>query len=260
MAGSIVQMIIDKITKMELTLKYYYYFDGLEDELGDYLNTPASWDVLRTNDGAQKIFSISEDRETWQKTCLSNEQLKSKAKDIVKIVTPEFNCVCSFGVGAGYLEYLIKKEEPSLQVKCSDFSPQGIERLKKVFLEADEVVTFDMIQGDWERVDSQGICLFYRVSEMFDDAQWRRVFYKMKHAGIKGMLFVPSEILTFKKILYQQFKYIIFRLLRRRMTFSGYLRNEQRFISILSEFYEIVQVVDVGEAKGFLLKLRTESK
>lgn len=245
---------------MELTLKYYHYFGDSEKELGDNLNTRNSWDVLRTKEGVQGLYYIPEDRETWRQTCLSHEHLRLKAKDIVKLIKSKFNNIHSFGVGAAYLEFFIKTEEPSLRLKCSDFTPHGIERLRKVFLEADDVFNFDMINGDWGTIDPQGICLFYRVDTVFDDNQWKEVFHKMKSAGIKGVLFIPSDVLTLRKILYQQFKYVIFRIFRRKMTFSGFLRTKQRLMSLLSGSYEITQVINVGGSRGFLLKLRAEDQ
>ena len=245
---------------MELTLKYYHYFGDSKEDLGGNLNTCNAWDILRTKEGVQGPYYIPEDRETWQQTCLSHQQLKVKAQDIVMWVKPRFNCIYSFGVGAAYLEFLIKKDAPSLRVKCSDFTPQGIDRLKKVFIEAEEIFTFDMIRGDWKMIDPKSLCLLYRVDTVFDDEQWRKVLEKMKRAGIKDALFIPSDILTFKKVLYQQCKYAIFRLLRRKMTFSGFLRSKQRIVSLLGEFYEIVKVINIGGSTGFLLKLRMGSE
>ena len=245
---------------MELTLKYYHYFGDEEEKLGSNLNNSDSWDALRIKDGMNSSYYIPKDRDEWQKICLSRENLKLKAKEIVGVLKPKFNCLHSFGVGAAHLEFLIKREDSSLQLRCSDFTPQGIARLKKVFVEADEISNFDMIDGDWGEIDSKGVCLFYRVDTVFDDQQWNGVLYKMKRAGIKDALFIPSDILTLKKILYLQLKYAIFWLLRRKMTFSGFLRTKPRLVSLLSKFYEIVQVVDVGGSMGFLLKLRVGNK
>lgn len=245
---------------MELTLKYYHYFGDEEEKLGSNLNNSDSWDALRIKDGMNSSYYIPKDRDEWQKICLSRENLKLKAKEIVGVLKPKFNCLHSFGVGAAHLEFLIKKEDHALQLKCSDFTPQGIDRLQKVFVEADEISNFDMIHGDWGQIDSKGVCLFYRVDTVFDDGQWREVFCKMKSVGIKDVLFIPSEILTFKKILYLQLKYAIFWLLRRKMTFSGFVRTKQRLVFLLSEFYEIVQVVNVGGSMGFLLELKAENK
>lgn len=245
---------------MELTLKYYHYFGDLQKGLGDDLNTTESWDALRTKRGVKGLYYIPEDREIWQNICLSNEPLKSKAKDIVELVGPKFDCIHSFGVGAAYLEFLIKKEKPSLGMTCSDFTPQGIARLKKVFVEADEITNFDMLHGDWGTVDPECICLLHRVDTVFDDEQWEAVFCKMKDAGIRNALFIPSDILTLKKILYQLFKYAIFKIFRWKMTFSGFLRTRERLASLMNEYYEISRAVNVGGSTGFLLKLRTENR
>jgi len=223
---------------MELTLKYYHYFGSDEKRLGGNLNNPDSWDVLRMKKGSGNPYYIPEDREAWQKICLSNECLNLRARRIVELLKPRFNHIHSFGVGAACLEFLIKKEDPSFQLRCSDFTPQGIERLKGVFVEADEISHFDMIHGDWSTIS---------------DEQWRKVFDKMKCAGITDVLFIPCGVFTFRKILHQQLKYICFKLLRRKMTFSGFVRTEKKFISLLSEFYDIDQIVQIHDLKGFLL-------
>jgi len=79
---------------------------------------------------------------------------------------------------------LIKKKEPSLQLKCSDYTPRGIERLKKNFIEADEIFQFDMINGDWTIIDPQNICLFYRVAEVFDDDN--EIVVKLEAPGMEA--------------------------------------------------------------------------
>ena len=68
---------------MELTLKYYHYFGDEEEKLGSNLNNSDSWDALRIKDGMNSSYYIPKDRDEWQKICLSRENLKLKAKEIV---------------------------------------------------------------------------------------------------------------------------------------------------------------------------------
>lgn len=241
---------------MELTLKYYHYFGSSGKELGENLNTSGSWDVLRTKEGVEGDFYISDDRRAWQNIALNNNMLKVQAADIVNVISPEFNSIHSFGVGAAHLEFLIKRKCPSLAMKCSDFTPHGIERLKKVFVEAEEITIFDMLKGDWPTMDAGHICLLYRVDTVFDDSQWREVLRKMNAAGIKNILFIPSDVLTVRKILYQLFKYVVFRGFRREMIFSGYLRTRPRLESLFEECYTVERTTRIGGLIGFFLKTR----
>ena len=240
-----------------MTLKYYHYFDDKEDELGDNLNRPESWDVLRVRgERVNSPFYISEDRNAWIKRCLEDKVLGARAKRIAEFLKPDFQQIYSFGVGNACLEFLIKKANPSFHVHCSDFAPEGIDRLQKVFTEADEIGRFDMTQEDWKDIGPEGICLLHRVDTVFDDSQWRTVFRNMEKAKIKHILFIPSEILSLKRIVYQQIKYAIFKIRRHKMIFSGFVRTEKRFLTLLSEFYDIAQIIPIHDLKGFLLKSR----
>jgi hypothetical protein len=245
---------------MELTLKYYHYFDDRGNELGNCLNVPESWDILRIKgEGSGNFFYISDDRTVWQQGCLSNERLKLRAQKIAGFLKLNFRCIYSFGVGDARLEFLIKEENPLFQMKCSDFAPKGLERLQNVFVEADEIFLFDITQGNWNRIDPEGICLFHRVDTELNDDQWRVVLRKMKSRGIRNVLFIPGQMVTLGRILQQEIKYIIFRLLGRKMTFSGFMRTKGKFISLLTEFFDIDQIVTLQDLQGFLLTLKEET-
>lgn len=237
---------------MKLTLKFYYYFDDQKGELGGNLIRPEAWDVLRMKED-NGPFGIPKERENWQKICLNNPTLKLRAKDIGKLLKGRFDSLHSFGIGVGCLEFFIKKEDPAVQLTCSDFAPKAVERLREVFFEADRVSQFDMIHGDWSKIDPRGVCLLHRVDRELTDEQWRAVFEKMKLGGIKNILFIPSEMVTFKHIFQQQMKYIIFKLLGRKMTFSGFMRTQERLVSLLTDSFDIDQIVKIHDLQGFLL-------
>ncbi len=203
--------------------------------------------------GGNNPFFISDDRTVWQQSCLDDERLRSRAKKIAQLLSKNFCCIHSFGAGDARLEFLLKRENPSLQIKCSDFAPRGLERLKKVFVEVNEIVNFDMINGDWNEIDPESLCLFYRVDTELNDEQWRTVLGKMRYSGIRSILFIPGQMVTLRRILHQQIKYVIFRLMGKKMIFSGYMRTKNKFISLLTEFYGIDRIIDVEDLQGFLL-------
>ena len=243
---------------MELTLKYYHFFGDKEKELGDNLNNPESWDLLRVDDEENNPFIISKKREEWIKVANGNRSLRLRADSIVSILKEnDFNKVHSFGVGAAHLEYLIKHNFPECEISCSDFAPQGVARLKKVFEEARDITSFDMLKGDWSGVSKESLCLLYRVDTVFNDEQWSEVLKNMQKAGIKNILFIPSEILTLKKIIYQKTKYFLFKVLRRKTTFSGYVRTKQRFLSLLKNGYSIKKIQNIYDLTGFVLSLKS---
>jgi hypothetical protein len=242
-------------------MKHYYYFGKKADALGESLIRPDSWDALRTADsGSQDDFLMPETRMAWEEKSLGNVVLNGRADALTDFLRPRYRRVYSYGVGCAFLEYLLKKRDPMLFVRCSDFTPRTIERLKKVFIEADEIVLFDMLSGTWDNGGSNCIHMFHRVDTEFDDRQWRDIFKRMSRAGIEHVLFIPSEYLTVKRIVVQKIKYFLYSWTGRKMTFSGFLRTKERFVSLVSEFYDIVQVVKVGDLTGLLLKLRAGAK
>ena len=237
-------------------MKYYHYFDDLNQEVGNYLNTPEGWDVLREKGkGINSYFFIPEEREAWQQKALADQELTLRARSIVDFIKDKFQSLHSVGVGNAHLEYLLKLYNPAMKLTCSDFAPKGIERLKQVFKEANRVFAFDMFKRDWRDVNGEDLYLFYRVDTVFDDNQWADVLAKMSQAGIKNILFIPSEILTLPRILKLKIKYFIFALLRKRVTFSGFVRTQKRFITLLSGSYQVKQILRFHDLTGFLISL-----
>lgn len=245
---------------MELTLKYFHDFGDKKEKLGEDLNTLNAWDTLRTEEGAKGRFFIPTDRAAWERDAESDRRLNDRAKAVIALADPSVESLYSFGVGAAHLEYWIKKLRPELRIRCSDFAPQGVERLRSVFREADEVFQFDMLNGHWDAIDPKSLVLLYRVDTVFNDEGWRTVLRNMSQAGIRNILFIPSDILSVRKVVYFQLKYFIFWILGRKMLFSGFLRTRQRLASLLGEHYEITGVKKIVDLTGFQLNLKSESK
>ena len=83
---------------MEITMKNYYYFPALKNELGGDLINPGSWDVIRTVDwGGMQPFLVHDNRSLWEKACLVNENLHLRAKRIVEILNSKYRLIRSFG-------------------------------------------------------------------------------------------------------------------------------------------------------------------
>lgn len=246
---------------MKITMKHYYYFGEKTDAIGGSLIRPGSWDALRTADsGPQDDFSMPETRTAWEERSLSNTALNGRADALTDFLKPRYRRVYSYGVGCAFLEYFLKKRDPMLFLRCSDFTPRVIERLKKVFTEADEIILFDMLSGTWDNGGPDCVHMFHRVDTEFSDQQWRDIFKRMSRSGVENVLFVPSEYLTMKRIIVQKIKYFLYSWTGRKMTFSGFLRTRERFVSLVSEFYDIVQLVEVGDLTGFLLKRRVGAR
>jgi len=78
----------------------------------------------------------------------------------------------------------------------------------------------------------------------------------MKAASIENILFIPSQILTIGGIAYKKVKHLFYKLLNGEVTFTGYLRTEEAFRELFISFYDVEQVVPIGELKGWLLNIR----
>ena len=243
-----------KNEKKGLMLKNYYCFNDSENILGGNLTTPDSWDALRTKKiGRNQPFLIHEDRDQWNEFCLSNEEVALRVKRLLEILGSRFNSIDSFGVGNACLEFLIKKGRPSMQVRCSDFAPKSVERLKTVFPEADNIAVFDMLKEQWPTVKNDSLCLLHRVDAEFNDLEWEKIFDKIKCAGIQNVLFIPCEVLTAGAVLKKKVKYLIFSVLRRKMTFAGFIRTQKRFISLMEKSFYIKEIITIHDVKGFWL-------
>ena len=242
-------------------MKHYYYFGEKTDVIGGNLIRPSSWDALRTADsGPQDDFSMPESRTAWEEKSLSNTVFARRADALTDFLKPRCRRVYSYGVGCAFLEYLLKKRDPMLFLRCSDFTPRMIERLKKVFTEADEIVLFDMLSGAWDNGGPDCVHMFHRVDTEFNDQQWRDVFRRMSRAGVENVLFIPSEYLTVRRIVVQKIKYFLYSWTGRKMTFSGFLRTKEQFVSLVSEFYGIAQIVSIGDLTGLLLKRKVGAR
>jgi hypothetical protein len=219
-------------------MKHYYVFDTKGDTLkNNELNSPESWDTLRNND---PHFSISENREEW---LLSSRGLVRKdgqdgamsrrAHEVVKIVDQlSLHTLFSVGVGGAGLEYQIKFLRPALKLICSEYAEGSVGLLKKVFCEADSIITFDIKAGDWSKA-LQGIkltdtlVLMYRIDINFNNEEMSQIFRKMYDAKIENIFIVLCGTLTIRGIFNRLKQRFSWRLNSTRYLFAGYLRSKK---------------------------------
>lgn len=242
---------------MKLTIKHFYDFQDFANNLNNIrgsLNS-TSWDVLRLNNPASdNIFAIPETSPLWQERILASSVLERRAKAISDLMQGRFSRLNSYGVGAAGLEFLIKRQTPHIFLQCSDYAPKTIERLRKVFREADRIIQFDILKDRWINDGSACLYLFHRIDTELDDREWRMIFGRASSAGIQYILFVPSEFLTFRRFIRQKIKLFSYSVLREKITFTGYLRTREQFKTFFYKNYEIEQAYPIGDLQGLLLK------
>ena len=243
---------------MKITIKHYYDFRAINHQKKFDLDNAKAWDFLRLETiKNNNAFAIAESSDRLEQESLSNSSLNRQADTIIDLVKERhFTRINSYGVGAGQLEFLLKRKSPNIFLQCSDYAPRSMERLREVFKEAEEVIVFDMLKDSWVNDGEKCLYLFYRIDTAFNDYQWRMIFKKIMNARIEHILFVPCEFLTLKRFITQEIKYVLGKSLNRKISFAGYLRTKQQIKSLFSSCYDIEDTEGIGELKGFLLKLK----
>lgn len=248
------------------TMKHYQVFGYSGSLFKDgELNSADSWDVLRES---HPQFSVSKNRKEWIRACDMQIRkdgqdggLLRRAEEINDLIKKEgITHIFSVGVGGAGLEYQIKKLNPSIHLVCSEFAPQNVALLKAVFEEADDIVEFDILNGDWKEVKNKylsknSLCLMYRVDASFSDDEWQGIFQKMHDARIESILYIASSFLTILSICNRKWRELKWSRSKSYIVFSGYLRTKTRFLSYWNDLY-IGTPYEFGGIKSFLLKIK----
>ncbi|OGG53728.1 hypothetical protein A2851_02475 [Candidatus Kaiserbacteria bacterium RIFCSPHIGHO2_01_FULL_53_29] len=246
-----------------LTIRHYSVFGAATAFLKDgELYSAESWDALRMN---HPHFSIAESREEWLKAAESKIKkdgqdgaMPLRAEEISRILNEcGISSLFSVGVGGAGLEYQIKKANPDLQMTCSDFSPNSVDTLKKVFTECDSIRLFDMKNKDWSpalqgvSADKQ-LVLMNHVDIEFTNNELREMFQNMHDSGIRNILIVCNR-LTARGLLSRFVDRLIRRLKGEHFVFAGYLRTKKTFPPLWGSLYQTTEV-ETPLISGFLLK------
>ena len=191
-----------------LTLPHLFRFSAMDGDMAttDPLS-PEFWDRLRIGDAH---FVLPQERDAWLAYCEScsvhdgvDSLLPSRAAAIAAILCRlKVQRLFSVGVGAGALEYHVKKSSPDVHLVCSDYAPWNVEVLRRVFTECEDVVRFDVARDDWSVCGNTPgtLCLIWRVDPLLTDAQWRAAFERAHAEGVRHILFGAGGLLTLSRI------------------------------------------------------------
>lgn len=245
------------------TMRHYQIF-GESTRLmkNNALDSGESWDALRAD---HPFFSISPEREEWlaasevriQKDG-QDSRLIERARDIAALIKQKgTDRIFSVGVGGAALEYQLKKLIPDVPIVCSDYSEVTVDRLRKVFIEADGIIRFDALNGDWAEMNEKymgknGLCIMYRIDASFSDAEWKKIFRRIHGGGIAAVLYIPTGTLTFLSVYNRKSREIGWFLRRIPAVFSGYIRTRKRFEEYWKNLYGTDERT-LGGLKSFLL-------
>lgn len=241
---------LNSIPYLNFSIKHYYPIDKNKSTLKNgELQSAESWDELRKND---EHFSISENREEWLKAAEGlvrkdgqDGDFINRAREIVKIIDDKkIKTLLSVGVGGAGIEYQIKKMRPELRLVCSEYSGYSVEALKKVFVESDSVIQFDMVDDSWRAIlgglDYEStLVLMYRIDIDLNNDRLFKVFNNTYRDGVKNILIVICGELTIKSLfsvrLPNRIKWILKSI---PYAFSGYLRPVPSFHVFWSKKYK----------------------
>lgn len=239
---------------MRITVRHYYYFGRDSADIGSSLLSPESWDKLRLANDHNSPFVLPATREGWLLRCEVRQDLSRRALVIAQLAhRRQLRAVFSVGVGCAYLEYHLKRHAPSLHLTCTDYSPLTIERLRTVFKECDRIEAFDIRSWDWPS-QPDTLYLLNRVDSEFAEHELANIFSRMRAAGVREVLLVPTTILTPAELCKEWARRAFHVTLGHRMTFAGYLRSRASFEAAWSPNYRLAEQVPLADTSGFYLQ------
>jgi hypothetical protein len=244
---------------MKITNKHYYCFGEMAKQIGNSLISAKSWDAIRTeNNDEDSPFSIPKERDLWIKKCKKNEIIEKRSEAVSSFLRKQnFKKINSFGVGVGILECNLKRKNPNIVLNCYDYTPATIKRLKEIFVEADGVEVFDILNDKWFNDGKEALFLLHRIDTDFNDKQWKLIFAKMNLAGIEDILFIPCDVSTIKSLIREKISYFYQKFIKKSdMSFVGYLRTRDQFITLFNKYYKLEEELKINDLSGFYLKLK----
>ena len=180
---------------MRYTSKHYFNF-GKKLNAQNTLINQEGWASVRCDDN-NTPFAIPNEEMAFVEKAL--KQYNPESHDIINLACEKGFCeVFSVGCGCGYLEYNLKNRKPELTVIATDFNPNFVARLKRVFKTCDQVDTFNMMTDDYKS-SYDLMYLFFRIDTELSNQQWLDVFRKMHEDKAKYVLIVATEFLTFER-------------------------------------------------------------
>ncbi|MBR0599531.1 hypothetical protein [Sinanaerobacter chloroacetimidivorans] len=208
------------------------------------------WDVVRCDDN-NTPFSIPNKEKFFIEKAIG--LYKEETEDIANLISEiGFKEIFSAGCGCGFLEYNLKKINPELIVKATDFNSKSIERLKSVFKLCDSIETFNILTDNYRSSDDL-LYLFFRIDTEIHDAEWLNVFRRMHTDKARYILIVATEFLTFERFIKETIKGVLRGI--KGYTFCGYIRTKDSFEALWGDYYKIVKLLKIGSLNGYLLKI-----
>ena len=202
----------------------------------NHSTVPQGWDRLRESD-QDGSFGFGSSRDQWTQRARSHAFLAEHAACIVGLLRGwNARQLVSVGVGTAMLEYLVKSAAPDVVLRCGDFAPHSIERLRSLFPECDSIETMDLRDPTWA-TDPSDVLLLNRVDTELNDLEWKEVFRRLHRSQIERIIFIPCELLTASLAVHELRGLATAVRRRRRLARAGYMRTEARLLELFADLY-----------------------
>lgn len=235
-----------------MKFKHYCSFaTKMNEKTHSSQNVDLDWDSLRLM--GERAFALENSKEEYIISAKQTSIYNEYAQEILTILGRETKSLCSLGVGKGVLEWWIKVLSPELELCCTDYTIQSLEKLKGYFPECNKIQVFDMLQGDYSVWAKYDAILMFRVSTEFDVDEWESIFNKISLAGIKKVIFVPTELMTFKDIARELCLRIRSEWRGEKSVFCGWMYSETEFEMMFDKFFKVDTVKYIHNTAIFVL-------
>lgn len=207
-------------------------------------------------DPAQTGFAFEVSRDAYDRACVARGDYAEAARMVLQALEGhglQMQPLVSLGAGKGILEWHLKRLKSDLHLWCTDFAPASVQMLADYQPEVERVFVFDVVNGDYKMFDQNSTLLMYRISTEFSATAWRQIFQKIRAARIKTIIFVPTEIATFKIKLLEVLSRLKAFLLGRRQVFCGWLYGDSEIRSFF-DGYELVEFRPYGQTAVYVFR------
>jgi hypothetical protein len=172
------------MTRIPITLPFYFDFGADTAVLGDELRSAEAWDSLRTRTSGE--FAIACDRAELESALSAHPAIRARANAVAQVLRDQdVRRAASYGVGAGFLEAGLEAELPGVELTIGEYAPATVERLRRLFPNA-TVVLHDLLEDPAVDADFH---VMHRIDTEFTATEWDRIFTAHRTARI---IFVPG--------------------------------------------------------------------
>ena len=241
--------------RLRLTVPHVYGCDPTLRLPSGSLRTAADWDALRLA-GRSTDFGLGESRAEWVACAAARTDLRRCAHLVSELLAAwGAGSAVSVGAGTGMLEYHLAHAAPALRLRCGDFAPQALDRLRDRLSGLAEVERVDFHTADWVRSPDEPV-IMHRVDTELSDGEWRLAFERLRRSRVERIAWIPCGLVTVAAMTAEVRSLVAAVLRKRRLVRAGYLRSEARMLDLFAASYRRTAVRPGGELPVWTLERR----